>query len=69
MKFLVSVIDSTTRSPHSPEEIAAIDEFNDTIREAGQRIFAGGLDSPAYRATLLQFLCSGRYSQDFPRVF
>ena len=53
MKFLVSVIDSTTRSPHSPEEIAAIDEFNDTIREAGQRIFAGGLDSPAYRATLL----------------
>lgn len=47
MKFLVSVIDSTTRSPHSPEEIAAIDDFNDTIREAGQRIFAGGLDSPA----------------------
>ena len=28
MKFLVSVIDSQTRSPHTPQEIKAIDDFN-----------------------------------------
>ncbi len=47
MKFLVSVIDDKTRSPHSPEERKAIDDFNDKIVAAGQRIFAGGLDSPS----------------------
>ncbi|MEI6216399.1 MAG: YciI family protein [Actinomycetes bacterium] len=52
MKFLVSVIDDKTRSPHSPEERKAIDDFNDKIVAAGQRIFAGGLDAPA-TATVL----------------
>ena len=47
MKFLVSVIDSQTRSPHTPQEIQAIDDFNDKLSAHGQRIFAGGLDSPA----------------------
>lgn len=47
MKFLVSVIDSQTRSPHTPQEIKAIDDFNDKLSAHGQRIFAGGLDSPA----------------------
>lgn len=46
MKFLLSVIDSQTRSPHSPEEIAAIDAFNDKLVAAGQRILAVGLESP-----------------------
>ena len=46
MKFLVSVIDSQTRSPHTPQEIKAIDDFNDKLSAHGQRIFAGGLDSP-----------------------
>ena len=46
MKFLVSVIDSQTRSPHTPQEIQAIDDFNDKLSAHGQRIFAGGLDSP-----------------------
>ncbi len=31
MKFLVSVIDDKTRSPHSPEERKATDDFNDKI--------------------------------------
>ena len=47
MKFLVSVIDSQTRSPHTPQEIQAIDDFNEKLSAHGQRIFAGGLDSPA----------------------
>ena len=46
MKFLISVIDSQTRSPHTPQEIKAIDDFNDKLSAYGQRIFAGGLDSP-----------------------
>lgn len=46
MKFLLSVIDSQTRSPHSPEEITAIDAFNDKLVAAGQRILAVGLESP-----------------------
>lgn len=46
MKFLLSVIDSQTRSPHSPEEIRAIDAFNDKLVAAGQRILAVGLESP-----------------------
>ncbi len=46
MRFLLSVIDSQTRSPHSPEEIAAIDAFNDKLVAAGQRLLAIGLESP-----------------------
>lgn len=46
MKFLLSVIDSQSRSPHSAEEIAAIDAFNDKLVAAGQRLLAIGLESP-----------------------
>jgi hypothetical protein len=46
MKFLISVIDSQTRSPHSAEEIAAIDAVNQEMLDQGYRIFAGGLESP-----------------------
>ena len=46
MKYLISVIDSKTRSPHSPEEIAAIDAVNQEMIDRGCRIFAGGLDAP-----------------------
>ncbi len=45
MRFVISVIDSMTRSPHSPDEIKAINDFNDKIGAAGQRLFACGLDS------------------------
>ena len=44
---MISVIDSQTRSPHSAEEIKAIDDFNDKIEAAGQRIMACGMESPA----------------------
>jgi hypothetical protein len=46
MRFLISVIDTQTRSPHTPEEMKAIDEFNDKIEDAGQRLFVCGIDSP-----------------------
>ena len=46
MRFLISVIDTQTRPPHTPEEMKAIDDFNDKIEDAGQRLFACGIDSP-----------------------
>ena len=46
MRFLISVIDTQTRSPHTPEEMKAIDDFNETIEAAGQRLFVCGMDSP-----------------------
>jgi hypothetical protein len=46
MRFMISVIDSQTRSPHSPQEIKAINDFNDKIEAAGQRIMACGMESP-----------------------
>ena len=45
MKFLISVIDTATNSG-SGDEIAAIDEFNDSLVANGHWIFAGGLSSP-----------------------
>ena len=46
MKFIISVIDTQTRSPHTPEEIAAINAFNEKLVKAGQRVLAIGLESP-----------------------
>lgn len=46
MRFIISVIDTQTRPPHTPEEMKAIDDFNDKIEAAGQRLFACGMDSP-----------------------
>jgi hypothetical protein len=47
MKFIISVIDSQTRSPHTAEQMKAIDDLNVEMQNAGQRIFAGGIDSPS----------------------
>jgi len=46
VKFLISVIDTQTRPPHTPREIAAIDAFNEKLVKAGQRVLAIGLESP-----------------------
>ena len=46
MRFLISVIDKQARSPHSKEEIAAIDKFNDYLESKGYRKLAIGLESP-----------------------
>lgn len=45
MKFLISVIDDLGK-PGTPEEMVAIDAFNDAMSEKGQLIFAGGLAAP-----------------------
>jgi hypothetical protein len=47
MRFLISVIDTQTRAPHSPEEMKSIDDFNDKIEAAGQRLFACVMDAPS----------------------
>ena len=46
MRFLISVIATKTSPAHTDEEIKAIDDFNDKIEDAGQRLFACGIDSP-----------------------
>jgi len=50
MKFVISVIDSVERLPHSIQERQAIDEFNAKLEAAGQRILAVGIDSPSASA-------------------
>jgi hypothetical protein len=45
MQYLVSVIDDTAGLA-TAEEMAAIDVFNDRLREDGHWVFAGGLGTP-----------------------
>jgi hypothetical protein len=45
MQYLVSVIDDKTNSG-TPDEMAAIDVFNDRLRADGHWVFAAGLASP-----------------------
>ena len=46
MQYLVSVIDDETGSA-APDEMAAIDAFNDRLRAEGHWVFAGGLGTPS----------------------
>lgn len=46
MQYLVSVIDHRTGAA-TPDEMAAIDAFNDRLRADGHWVFAGGLAAPA----------------------
>jgi hypothetical protein len=45
MQYMVSVIDDKYGSA-PPDEMAAIDAFNDRIKAEGNWVFAGGLNSP-----------------------
>jgi hypothetical protein len=45
MKFLINVIDDLANSG-TPEEMAEIDKFNDSLRANGHWIFAWGLHAP-----------------------
>ena len=45
MRFLISVIDSASRTGTS-DEMAAIDIFNDKLQNNGHWIFACGIDGP-----------------------
>ena len=46
MQYLVSVIDDKTGSA-TPDEMAAIDAFNDQLEAEGHWVFAGGLAAPS----------------------
>jgi len=46
MQYLVSVIDDKTNSG-TPDEMAAINVFNDRLQAEGHWVFAGGLGSPS----------------------
>jgi len=46
MQYLVSVIDDQTNSGN-PDEMAAINVFNDRLEAEGHWVFAGGLESPS----------------------
>lgn len=45
MQYLVSVIDDQSGSA-TPDEMAAIGEFNRRLKADGHWVFAGGLESP-----------------------
>jgi len=51
MQYLFSVIDDTAGSA-TPDEMAAIDMFNDQLQTEGHWVFAGGLGGPN-RATVI----------------
>ena len=46
MQYLVSVIDDTTGLA-TPDEMAAVDAFNDRLQAEGHWVFAGGLGAPS----------------------
>jgi hypothetical protein len=46
MQYLVSVIDDKTNSA-TPDEMAAINAFNDRLKADGHWVFAGGLGAPS----------------------
>ena len=46
MQYLVSVIDDKTNSA-TPDEMAAINAFNDRVQAEGHWVFAGGLNAPS----------------------
>jgi hypothetical protein len=46
MQYLISVIDDTAGLA-TPDEMAAIDAFNDRLMAEGHWVFAGGLGSPS----------------------
>ncbi len=46
MQYLVSVIDDRTNSG-TPDEMVAIDAFNERIQAEGHWVFAGGLNAPS----------------------
>ena len=50
MKFVISVIDTVERLPHSLQERQAIDDFNEKLESTGRRILAVGVDAPAASA-------------------
>ncbi len=51
MQYLVSVIDENAGRA-TPDEMAAIDVFNDSLQAGGHWVFAGGLGDPAHATVI-----------------
>jgi hypothetical protein len=51
MQYLVSVITDTPNLA-TPDEMAAIDAFNDRLQAEGHWVFAGGLGGPSTATTI-----------------
>ncbi|MEY4492280.1 MAG: hypothetical protein RL085_691, partial [Actinomycetota bacterium] len=66
MKFLISVIDDLSNSG-TPEEMVAIDAFNDMLREKGHWIFAGGM-MPPETATVIDNRADANLHSDGPLI-
>lgn len=66
MKFLISVIDDLSGSG-TPEEMVAIDAFNDMLREKGHWIFAGGM-MPPETATVIDNRADANLHSDGPLI-
>ncbi|MEV4703297.1 YciI family protein [Actinoplanes sp. NPDC049316] len=66
MQYLFSVIDDRTGSA-TPEEMAAIDTFNERLQAEGHWVFAGGLGGPD-TATVIDNRGAGPVVTDGPFV-
>ena len=64
VKFLISVIDDLSASG-TPEEMAAIDAFNDELRANGHWVFAWGLHAPS-EATVIDNRDDANISTEAP---
>jgi hypothetical protein len=64
MQYLVSVINDSA-SLATPEEMAAIDVFNDRLQAEGHWVFAGGLGAPS-SATVVDNRGEGALFTDGP---
>ena len=51
MRYLLAVIDSASETA-SGNEIAAIDAFNDRLRDGGHWVLAAGIEPPARRTLI-----------------
>lgn len=67
MKFVLSVIDSVERLPHSEEERQTIDEFNKKLVKAGQRLLAVGIDAPS-KSAVFDFRNGGKKITEGPLI-
>lgn len=67
MKFVLSVIDAVERLPHSKEECQAIDDFNEKLVSAGQRLMAVGIDAPS-KSAVFDFRNGGEKITEGPLI-
>ena len=63
MLYLISVIDVRTNSG-TPDEMSAIDTFNDKLRAEEYWVFAGGIDAPSTATVIDNRKDAGRVREE-----